>query len=132
MPVAVGALIQSLCLNTIIHEESCLTEFWRNLSLQNIITETNADASKNEYANFLQIVVKKNRSLFQDFQVDEVGLNEFFMRYVFYEITSRYSALSEIFLFFLILSHGQTAIERGFSVNIIILVENFPEETLIG
>ena len=132
MPVAVGALIQSLCLNTIIQEESCLTEFWRNLSLQNIITETNADASKNEYANFLQIVVKKNRSLFQDFQVDEVGLNEFFMRYVFYEITSRYSALSEIFLFFLILSHGQTAIERGFSVNIIILVENFPEETLIG
>ena len=132
MPVAVGALIQSLCLNTIIQEESCLTEFWRNLSLQNIITETNADASKNEYANFLQIVVKKNRSLFQDFQVDEVGLNEFFMRYVFYEITSHYSALSEIFLFFLILSHGQTAIERGFSVNIIILVENFPEETLIG
>ena len=49
----------------------------------------------------------------------------------FYEITSRYSALSEIFLFFLILSHGQAAIERGFSVNKIILVENFPEETLI-
>ena len=83
MPVAVGALIQSLCLNTIIQEESCLTEFWRNLSLQNIITETNADASKNEYANFLQTVIKKNRSLFQDFQVDVVGLDEFFMRYVF-------------------------------------------------
>ena len=102
------------------------------MSLQNIITETNAEASKNEYANFLQTVIKKNRSLFQDFQVDVVGLDEFFMRYVFFfEITSRYSALSEIFLFFLILSHGQAAIERGFSVNKIILVENFREETLI-
>ena len=44
-------------------------------------TEANADAAKNDYANFLQTVVKKIRSSFQDFQVDEVTLD-----YFFYEI----------------------------------------------
>ena len=43
--------------------------------------EANADAAKNDYANFLQTVVKKIRSSFQDFQVDEVTLD-----YFFYEI----------------------------------------------
>ena len=44
-------------------------------------TEANADATKNNYANSLQTVVKKIRSSFQDFQVDEVTLD-----YFFYEI----------------------------------------------
>ena len=44
-------------------------------------TEANADATKNDYANSLQTVVKKIRSSFQDFQVDEVTLD-----YFFYEI----------------------------------------------
>ena len=42
------------------------------------LIEADADPAKSEYANFLQTVVKKNRSSFQDFQVDEVGLDEFF------------------------------------------------------
>ena len=93
-------------------------------------TEANADAAKSEYANFLQTVVNKNRSSFQDFQVDEVGLDEFFMRY--FDGTSCYSALVEIFKFVLILSHDQAATERGFGVNKNILVENLTEETFIG
>lgn len=35
---------------------------------------------KSEYANFFQNIVKKNWSSLQKFQVDEVGLDEFFMR----------------------------------------------------
>ena len=89
-----------------------------------------ADTAKIEYANILQIVVKKNQSSFQDFQFDEeVDLDEFFMRY--FEGTSSYSALVEIFKSVLILSHGQAAIEQGFSVNNILAV-NLTEETLIG
>ena len=93
-------------------------------------TVANADTTKNEYANVLQIVVKKNQSSFQDFQVDEqVDLDEFFMRH--FEGTSSYSALVEIFISALILSHGQAAVEQDFSVNNI-LAENLTEETLIG
>ena len=57
----------------------------------------------------------------EDFQVDEKS-----------ESLSHYSALVEIFKFIRILSHGQAAIERGFSVNKNVLVENLVEETLIG
>ena len=56
----------------------------------------------------------KKRSSFQYFQVDEVGLDEFFN---FFEDAFRYSALIEIFKFALILSHVQAAIELGFSAN---------------
>ena len=36
---------------------------------------------KVKYANFLQTVVKKNWSSFQDFLVEEVCLDEFFMKH---------------------------------------------------
>ena len=63
------------------------------------------------------------------FQVDEVDLDGFFMIFLGH---SCYSALVDIFRFVLILSHGQAAIERGFSMNKKIWVENLAEETLIG
>ena len=50
----------------------------------------------------------------------------------FFEGTSRYSALVEIFKFVLLLAHGQSAIEQGFSMNKNILVKNLEDETLIG
>ena len=93
-------------------------------------TEANADAAKIEYANFLQTVVMKNWSSIQGFQVDEVGLDELFMRY--FDGNSCYSALVEVFKFFLILPYSQAGIEQNFSVNRNILVENLAEETLIG
>ena len=43
---------------------------------------TQADAAKNEYSNFLQNVVKKNLPAFQDYQIKENSLDEFFMRYL--------------------------------------------------
>ena len=91
-------------------------------------TEANADAAKSGYANFLQtIFFKKKRSSFQYFQVDEVGLDEFFN---FFEDAFRYSALIEIFKFALILSHVQAAIERGFSANKNIRANNYNPNTV--
>ena len=55
---------------------------WEKLLFSKHFTEANADAAKSEYANFLLTVVKKILSSFQDFQVDELGLDEFFMRYL--------------------------------------------------
>ena len=95
-------------------------------------TSSKADSAKVEYANFLQTIVKKNGASYQDYQIDEslMSLDEFFMRY--FDGTSRFSTLQEIFKFVLILSHGQSAIERGFSVNKNILVENLEEKGLIS
>ena len=66
------------------YPDSCrklLDQILEKLVSSKHFTEVNADAAKNEYANFLQTVATKNRSSFQDFRVDEVGLNEFFMGY---------------------------------------------------
>ena len=39
------------------------------------IKRKNTDAVKTKYVSFLQIIVKKNRYSFQDFQIDKVGLD---------------------------------------------------------
>ena len=39
------------------------------------VISTQADAAKNECSNFLQTVVKKNLSVFQDYQIDESRLD---------------------------------------------------------
>ena len=54
-------------------------------------TSAKANTTKSEYANFLQTIVKKNLMSFQDYQIDETSLNEFFMRY--FDGTSRFSTL---------------------------------------
>ena len=85
-------------------------------------TLTQADAGKNEYSNFLQTVVKKNLPAFRHYQIDENRLDEFFMRY--FEGSSQFATLIVIVKFVMVLSHGQLAVECGFSTNKSLLIEN--------
>ena len=94
------------------------------------VTSTLADAAENEQSNFLQTVVKKNLPAFQGYQIDENRLDEFFMRY--FEGSSRFATLIAILKFVMVLSHGQSAVERGFSTNKRLLIENLSEKSLIS
>jgi hypothetical protein len=94
------------------------------------ITATRAYTAKTEFLNFLQTIVKKNLLAFQDYQVDETRLDDFFMQY--FEETVRFPNFVEIVKFVMILSHGQSAVERGFSINKSLLVENLQERSLIA
>ena len=93
-------------------------------------TSTQADAAKNEYSNFLQTVVKKNLPAFRHYQIDENRLDEFFMRYS--EGSSQFATLIVIVKFVVVLSHGQLVVERGFSTNKSLLIENLSEKSLIN
>ena len=93
------------------------------------VTSSKADAAKSEYSNFLQKIVKKNLPAFQDYQIDDNRLDEFFMRYL--DGSSRFGTLIVVIKFVMVLSHGQSAIERGFSTNKNLLIENLSENSLI-
>ena len=91
-------------------------------------TANQADNAKSQYANFLQTIVNRNRSSFNDFNVDENRLDEFLMLYL--ESCSRFPELIEIAKFIMVLSHGQSASERGFSANKNLLVGNLQEKSI--
>ena len=91
-------------------------------------TANQADNAKSQYASFLQTTVNRNHSTFNDFNVDESRLDEFLMSYL--ESCSRFRQLTEIAKFIMVLSHGQSALERGFSTNKNLLVENLQEKSI--
>ena len=104
-----------------------------NLILEKLVsshhfTANQADNAKRQYAHFLQTIVNRNRSSFSDFNVDVSRLDEFLMSYL--ESCSRFPQLTEIAKFIMVLSHGQSASERGFSANKNLLVENLQEKSI--
>ena len=104
-----------------------------NLILEKLVTShhftaNQADNAKSQYANFLQTIVNRNRSSFNDFNVDKSRLKKFLMSYL--ESCSRFPQLTEIAKFIMVLSHGQSDSERRFSANKNLLVENLQEKSI--
>ena len=89
-----------------------------------------ADDAKSEYMQFPDTIVKKNKESFMNYDIDNDHLDEFFMKYL--EGTHRFANVSEIVKFVLTLSHGQAAVERGFSINDHVLADNLQEDNLIA
>ena len=93
------------------------------------ILAKDADAAKLEYSNFLTKIVKANKSDFVKFNKSSVRADLFFGKYI---NTSEYEQMWCVFKLLLCLSHGQASVERGFSVNSNLLVENMHEDSLIA
>ena len=91
-------------------------------------TPNQADNAKSQYANFLQTIVNRNRSSFNDFNFDESRLDKFLMSCR--ESCSRFPQLTEITKFIMVLSHGQSASEKGFSANKNVLVGDLQEKSI--
>ena len=77
-----------MCLNpNFMSENQSSSKKLFNLILEKLVssqhfTANQADNAKSQYANFLQTIVNRNRSSFNDFNVDESRLDEFLMSYL--------------------------------------------------
>ena len=87
------------------------------------------NAAKLEYSNFLTKIVKANKSDFVKFNKSSDRVDLFFGKYI---NTSEYEQMWCVFKLLSCLSHGQASVERGFSVNSNLLVENMHEDSLIA
>ena len=92
------------------------------------LNSVQADAAKAEYEDFLSIVVMQNMTSFEQFKPSETRLDTFLGRFLAGE--SKYQHVWLVCKFIFTISHGQAQIERGFSVNKEMLVENLQKTSL--
>ena len=83
---------------------------------------------KKEFAHFGRSVVPENKGNFSEYNFRSDRLVEFYMRYLKESI--HYKAFSSVIQLFLVLSHSQAVVERGFSLNDKLLVESMKSESL--
>ena len=88
------------------------------------------EEAKTEFPKFIQEIVICHKEEFLGFDIADHRLDSFYFKFL--EGKPSLSNLSEVLKMILTLSHGQASVERGFSVNKTILVENLKEESLIA
>lgn len=95
------------------------------------ITASCAEDAKKELSGFIRVVVCENRDSFLQFDKpsDSNRLDDFYWQYL---NLKKYQNLAEVVKIILTLSHGQASVERGFSVNKTLLVENLSEVGLVS
>ena len=94
------------------------------------VTSEMAMKAKQEYSKFLTHVVKPNTESFNEFEESKNRLDSFLWKYMGSD--SNYKSIWSIVKIILVLSHGQATVERGFSENKMLLVENLDMESLIA
>ena len=94
------------------------------------IKPSETDVAKEEFSHFVRFVVRENKVHFSEYNFDSDCLDEFYMRYL--KGTICYKTLTSVIQLILVLSHGQAAVELGFSLNDKLLVENMKPESLIA
>lgn len=113
--------------------ESCKNLFDRMLQKlveYKHIQPTIADGAKQELNVFLTFVVKENKSEFRNFDLNVSRLDVFFMRFL--KDNNRYKNLLSVVKLIMTFAHGQSEVERGFSINEHLLADNMKMETLIA
>lgn len=93
------------------------------------ISPQSAEHAKEQYQKFFH-VVDNNAIAFQGFDQKDDRLDCFFADFM--GTSKSFTNLWDVFKMIFTLSHGQSAIERGFSVNKQLLVENLKERSLIA
>lgn len=95
------------------------------------IRETDCEQILQQFNNFLSEIVLKNQSEFSKFSPADKGfrLDQFLHKHFSEE---KYQKVWGIVKMLVILSHGQADIERGFSVNKAIEIENMAEKSYIA
>ena len=113
--------------------KDCATRFKRILNKLvdlNQIRENQCDRIKREYETFLDDTVAKNASCVLDYDYSEERIDMFLGKYL--NGDKKFSNLWSVARKCLTVSHGQAAVERGFSINSQVIVENLVEESLIA
>ncbi|XP_074652758.1 uncharacterized protein LOC141907086 [Tubulanus polymorphus] len=109
------------------HPDICKSKFKRILSSLNhcrIVPDKDCDDLRNEFEDFVDMKVAQHKSVFVDFDWKKDRLD---CLYYDYMGTDDFSNLWPVVKNLLMLSHGQAAVERGFSVNRQIEEDNLSE-----
>ena len=83
-----------------------------------------------QYDEFVDTVVKPNLPAFKEFDFHKQRLDEFLQQHVVK--SGSFLKLWEVMRMVLILSHGQASVEKGFSINRQVMVENLKERSFIA
>lgn len=102
-----------------------------SLACCNRIKEEDCDTIIQQYGTFVENIPVFGSDKFVNFnhKVESERLDELFTTYM---AGDSYSKLLEVVRIILVLSHGQASVERGFSINKEIEVENMKEHTLVA
>ena len=103
--------------------------FVDNLYSSKWILEKSTKGAKFQYDTFLSLICKQNRDKFLQFKRREDWLDEFLGKYL--HRNDKYYDFCYICTIILVLSHEQSSIERGFSVNKDLLVETSVSKLLL-
>ena len=96
----------------------------------NWMSEKSAEAAKLQYDDFLSLECKKYYDKFSEFDFKVGELDKFLG--AFLHKNKKFIDFWDVCKIAFVLSYGQSAIERGFSVNKDLLVKNLGEQSLIG
>ena len=83
-----------------------------------------------QYRDFLENEVKELHDRFQHYKRKDCRLDDFFFSIC--SIDSKYEELSAVLKIILTLSHGQSAVERSFSLGNSVVVDNISETSIIN
>ena len=115
------------------HEEIRIArgkKFIQKLFNLQLLTSAESDNAKREFELFIQTEVHQNKDEFSSFDKDKQRLDTFLSKYISQnaDCVHLWKVCKVVFVLF----HGQGGVERGFSVNKEILVENMQKESLIS
>ncbi|KAJ8048024.1 hypothetical protein HOLleu_00178 [Holothuria leucospilota] len=114
------------------NKDDCVAKFRRvlhKLVFLKQVNEIDCDSLQWEYEAFLDEAVSRNFSKFKGYSCDDQRLDTFLSMYM--NGVPAYDKLWQLTKKLLILSHGQATVERGFSVNAQLIVENMKEKSVV-
>ena len=113
------------------HKEKCDDSFCRlvdKLYAGRWISSKTADLAKKEFAVLLKAANSEHKDAFLTFNQKKDAIDSFFGDLMSENV--KYKNCWNVFMMIFTLSHGQASVERGFSVNKELLVENLMEESV--
>ena len=134
-PVTYSLVRHLSCLNPVkmaSNKEACSEKFKKVLRLlvnAERVKEEECDTLLQQFAMFLDSIPVFGSERFANFQSAEDRVDTLFFECMANE---SYKSLFSVVKLILILSHGQATVERGFSVNKEVEVENLKEHTLVA
>ncbi|CAH3122844.1 unnamed protein product [Pocillopora meandrina] len=88
------------------------------------------DILLSQYSEFTERATQVHKSEFEDFDFTDQRLDAFLQKHI--GLVGSLSKLWDVVKFLLCLSHGQASVERGFSVNRQLMIENMKETTFVA
>ena len=116
-------------------KDGCIKMFKKVLNLfLNVkrIEERKCDVVLQQYTQFIDNIPVFGTERFSKFNKNQDSIDELYYECMCGGSGEQYTELFEVVKIVLVLSHGQAAVERGFSVNKEIEVENMKQQTLVA